>query len=106
MSGIGPPRELDVVDHVAVHVDDLVAAVGWYTRQFECVVEYQDDTWALLGFANVHVALVTSGQHPPHVAIARPDAHLWGDLVTHRDGTRSTYVQDPAGNDVEVIERA
>jgi hypothetical protein len=32
-----------------------------------------------------------------------PHAAEHGPLKTHRDGTRSVYVQDPAGNSVELL---
>jgi hypothetical protein len=67
-------------------------------------VNYQDDTWALLRFANIQLALVIPEQHPPHVAVLRPDAQRFGELVTHRDGTRSCYIEDPAGNAVEIMD--
>jgi hypothetical protein len=50
------------------------------------------------------LALVIAEQHPPHVAVRRADAEKFGPLVTHRDGSRSVYVNDAAGNAVEVIE--
>jgi len=65
---------------------------------------YQDSTWALIRFANVRLALVTSGQPPPHLAFERSDAEAFGPLQTHRDGTRSTYVHDPSGNAIEVLD--
>ena len=30
----------------------------WYRENFRCAVDYEDDTWALLDFANVKLALV------------------------------------------------
>jgi len=95
---------LDALDHVAVSVSDIAASVDWYRSQFHCEVDYQDETWALLRFENVKLALVIPEQHPPHVAVRREDAAKFGDLVTHRDGSRSVYVHDAAGNAVEVIE--
>ena len=95
---------LDPLDHVAVSVADIAQAVDWYRNAFRCVTEYQDESWALLRFENVRLALVIPEQHPPHVAVRRPDAASFGNLVTHRDGSRSVYIKDPAGNAVEVIE--
>ena len=43
-------------------------------------------------------------QHPPHIAVCSADAERFGPLTTHRDGTRSIYVRDCAGNSVEIIE--
>lgn len=94
---------LDSLDHVAIPVEDVASSVDWYTRTFQCVVKYQDETWALLGFENVNVALVIPSQHPAHIAFASQQAARFGELKTHRDGTRSCYVKDPTGNAVEIM---
>jgi catechol 2,3-dioxygenase-like lactoylglutathione lyase family enzyme len=96
-------EHLSAIDHVAIPVTDIQSAVDWYTRTFHCDVEYQDDTWALLGFENIRLALVIPGQHPAHLGFVIPDAEKFGALKTHRDGTRSCYLTDPAGNQVEVL---
>ena len=95
--------QLDSLDHVAIPVTDVASAVDWYTKNFSCEVKYRDDTWALLGFANTRLALVVPSQHPPHVGFVSPEAEKFGPLKTHRDGTRSCYVNDPAGNSVEIL---
>jgi catechol 2,3-dioxygenase-like lactoylglutathione lyase family enzyme len=94
---------LDSLHHVALAVTDVAAAVTWYTGTFRCDVKYQDETWALLAFGNIQLALVVPHQHPPHLAFTHPDAARFGPLKTHRDGTRSVYVTDPAGNSVEIM---
>lgn len=96
-------RPLDNLHHVAIAVKDVAQAVNWYTRNFQCKVSYQDATWAMLDFANIKVALVIPQQHPPHIAFVHPEAERFGPLTPHRDGTRSVYVHDPAGNAVEVL---
>ena len=96
-------RSLDRVVHVAISVQDVAAAVAWYTSTFRCTVAFQDATWALLDFDNLQVALVIPEQHPPHIAFSHPAADSFGALKTHRDGTRSTYVRDPAGNSIEIM---
>lgn len=93
----------DKIDHIAISVDDIKKAVEWYRKTFNCTVEYEDETWAYLGFANINLALVVPGQHPPHLAFIREDAEKYGTLKTHRDGTRSCYVKDSAGNPVEIM---
>jgi catechol 2,3-dioxygenase-like lactoylglutathione lyase family enzyme len=98
-----PDKPLDFIHHVAIPVEDVRAAVEWYTQNFSCKVLYQDDTWAFLEFANTRLALVIPSQHPGHIAFVHPEAEKFGALKTHRDGTRSTYVQDPAGNPVEIM---
>ncbi len=94
---------LDSVHHVAIAVDNVRTAVEWYRGNFRCRVSYQDDTWAMLEFANMKMALVIPTQHPAHIAFVQPDAERFGQLRAHRDGTRSVYIKDPAGNAVEIL---
>lgn len=95
---------MDTLHHLAIPTHDVAASVQWYREHTDCIVEYQDATWALLGYANIKLALVVPDQHPPHLAIVREDAARFGPLKQHRDGTRSLYIQDNAGNQVEVLE--
>jgi hypothetical protein len=53
----------------------------------------------------MRLALVIPSQHPPHIAFEHPHAERFGPLKAHRDGTRSTYIADSAGNPVEVMAR-
>jgi len=94
---------LDSLHHVAISVKDISQAVAWYTKTFHCTVSYQDATWAMLEFANLKLALVIPEQHPPHIAFVSPEAEKFGILRPHRDGTRSVYVSDPAGNSIEIM---
>lgn len=94
---------LDQIDHIAVQVQDIAAAVDWYAHTFKCTIEYQDPTWAMLNFSNIKIALVLPRQHPPHIGIIRQDAQAFGTLKTHRDGTESCYVTDPSKNVLEVL---
>jgi extradiol dioxygenase family protein len=98
--------QLDSMHHVAISVDDISKAVDWYTKTFRCEIAYQDPTWALLKFANLSMALVIPDQHPPHVAFSSPRAEEFGELKGHRDGTRSVYIADPAGNAVEIMDES
>lgn len=100
-----PENALHTIHHVAIAVRDVGEAVQWYTKTFACTVSYRDDTWALLEFANIKLALVVPDQHPPHIAFVHPEAAMFGPLKRHRDGTRSVYVVDPAGNAVEIMGR-
>jgi catechol-2,3-dioxygenase len=93
----------DSLHHVAIAVDNVAKAVQWYRQTFRCEIAYQDDTWALLQFANVALALVIPEQHPPHLGFVTPLAHEHGPLKRHRDGTESVYISDPAGNPVELL---
>lgn len=96
--------DLDTLHHVALQVSDIDRAVSWYQERFRCEVSWQDKTWALLTFANASLALVSSDQHPPHVAFTAPSAERFGPLTPHRDGSRSVYMQDSEGNVVEALD--
>jgi catechol 2,3-dioxygenase-like lactoylglutathione lyase family enzyme len=96
-------QNLDSIHHIAIPVEDIASALDWYTRTFRCEVKYRDETWAFLKFGNVQLALVIPSQHPAHVAFVSQDAERFGTLKLHRDGTRSVYVRDPAGNSVEIM---
>lgn len=98
------------IDHVAVHASKLRETVEWYSQKFGAAVLYQDETWAFLKIGGSKLALVTPGQHPPHLAFAVTPERLeeaaasYGMAVKpHRDGTRSIYLEDPSGNAVELI---
>jgi catechol 2,3-dioxygenase-like lactoylglutathione lyase family enzyme len=93
----------DTIHHVAVVVSNIQRAIQWYTTRFHCTISYQDESWALLDFANIQLALVTPGQHPAHIAFVTPDVAQFGVLQQHRDGTQSLYVRDPFGNVIELI---
>ena len=94
---------MDNVHHLAIQVSDVAQSIAWYRERFDVDVAYHDDTWALLRFANVSLALVQPDQHPPHMAVERTDAAAFGTLTPHRDGTTSVYIEDPDGNAVEIL---
>ena len=95
---------MDTLHHVAIAVSDIAQAAQWFRQRFDCSVAYQDDTWALLEFANASLALVLPSQHRPHVCFLRDDAEKFGPLTEHRDGTRTIYLDGPDGNVVEVLD--
>jgi catechol 2,3-dioxygenase-like lactoylglutathione lyase family enzyme len=94
---------MEKLHHIAVPVENIAEAINWYTDKFEITVNYSDDTWASLQFENIALALVIPGQHPPHIAVEKLDAERFGPLTKHRDGTASTYLSDPWGNIVEIL---
>ena len=98
------PLSLDTLHHVAIQVEDVARAVGWYQKMFTCEIQWQDPTWALLKFENTSLALVVPGEHPPHLAFSMKDADTLGPLKTHRDGTRSLYLKDSEGNTIECMD--
>lgn len=96
-------KVVDALDHVALTVTDIGKAVEWYMAEFDAALIYQDDSWALLKFDNIGLALVLPSRHPPHIAMARENAERYGPLTLHRDGTASVYVSDPWGNAIEIM---
>ena len=96
---------LDQIHHVAIQVQDIQRAIEWYQSHFTLEVTWQDQTWALIQFSNVALALVLPNQHPPHIAFSIDHADQLGALTTHRDGTRSIYIYDSEGNVVECLDK-
>ena len=98
-------KDLTSVDHIAVESKNIANSVKWYQDQFECKVKHQDETWALLKFANISLALVTPGDHPPHIAVV--DKKIINDPKSkaHRDGIHFIYEKDPDSNFIEKIDR-
>ncbi len=100
-----------VFDHVAQQVPDVADAVTWYQATLpDCRVLYQDPTWAFLLAGGVKLALIQQGHHPDHVAwrvteteLERLAAAHGQTIRTHRDHTRSIYVEAPGGRWVEFI---
>ena len=97
---------LDTIHHIAIQVKDLEQSLLWYKKNFACQVAYQDKSWALLKFNNLSLALVHPDQHPPHFAVTREDITLYGTPMPHRDGTSSVYIEDPNGNNIEMLKLA
>lgn len=92
--------EMDKIDHIAVVVTNIQKGIQWYTQNRNCKIKYEDDTWALLEFDNIDLALVLPADHPPHIAFE--DKSLVGG-VEHRDGSKSVYDHDTFGNIIERI---
>ena len=100
-----PGKQLANIDHIAVVVDDISRAATWYQEQFDCRLEWCDETWAFLAFENCGLALVKAEQHPPHVAIRADNLSPYGVPTRHRDGTASVYIADIDGNALEMLYR-
>jgi len=96
---------LTFIDHIALEAKDINSSVDWYKDQFDCEVKYQDDSWALLGFENISLALVTPGDHPPHFAIVDERVRLLDGHKVHRDGIAYKYESDPNLNIIEKIDK-
>ena len=89
------------IDHVAITVDDVRESADWYVKNHGCSIIYCDDTWAMLQFQNIKLALVVDDEHPFHIAFEVKDPGIESTL--HRDGSISRYIKDPSGNSIELI---
>ncbi|MBL7662630.1 VOC family protein [bacterium] len=98
-------KTLDTIHHIAINVADLKAALNWYTTSYACEVQYQDLQRAVLQFENVKLTLVLPSQEPAHLAFVREDASALGELQERREGWRSTFLSDPTGNIIEIVEK-
>lgn len=96
---------LTYIDHIAVKSEDIKASVDWYIKKFNCQIKHQDETWALLSFDNISIALVTPGEHPPHFAVIDKSISDKKNLKTHRDGISYVYESDPDENVIELLDR-
>ena len=96
---------LTYVDHIAIETVNVASSVSWYKNKFNCTVKFQDDSWALIGFRNISLALVTPGEHPPHFAVVDESVLNNGEKKKHRDGIYYIYEKDVDNNVIEKIHR-
>ena len=96
---------LTFIDHLALESSNINRSVEWYKEKFNCEIKYQDNSWALLRFDNISLALVTPGDHPPHFAIVDDRIKFSQDNKIHRDGIAYKYEPDPDLNVIEKIDR-
>ena len=93
---------LDIVDHIAIQVEDINSSALWYLKNFKCELLYLDKTWAFIKFENTKLAL-TDRKHPPHFAVLDDSVGNHKQVVMHRDGSKSVYIEDEDGNYIELI---
>ena len=98
-------------DHIAQQVPDIAEAVAWYVRTLPGVkVLHQDASWAFIEANGTKLAFVKSDQHPNHLAwrvdsaeLERLAAELGKEIKSHRDQSRSFYLEAPGGQAIEII---
>ena len=90
------------LDHVAICVTDVQAAVDWYTDKYDCLEVYSDDSWGMVEIGSLKIAFILKGTHPPHIAL-KQDTAVPDEAKLHRDGSRYIYDTDPDGNVIERI---
>ena len=98
---------MKTVDHIALLVDDLDIAQGWYENTLGAICEYSDSFYRRMRFSNTTVALISKHRYSyNHIGILadnREDLPQVGERVEHRDGTIGVYTFDPDGNCIEHI---
>ncbi len=97
-------NNLQAVDHLTLLVADVVKTARWYQSSFHCELIEQTPTRAVIRFANLNLVLCLPSQQAQHLAFSRVDAATFGALSPADDGRLSTYLSDPSGNLVEIIE--
>lgn len=126
MSAPERPAPTAGLRHVALFVQPFEACLDFYTRLMGMEVEWQPDADnAFLCSGNDNLALhrtdaapAAQGQRLDHIGFIideMDDVDRWHAFLaaegvpmraaprTHRDGARSFYCEDPAGNVVQVI---
>ena len=91
---------MERIDHVAIVVTNIKNAVNWYTKNHDCEVIYQNESWADLQFENIKLTLVLPQDHPAHIAFVDESIE---NGTKHRDGSESIYEHDTFGNIIERI---
>ena len=99
-------------DHIAIRTKGVAASIEFYKRNFDGVeVLYEDATWGLLKVGGMKIALVTQGEHPPHISfrvdtkeeLEEYSAKMKGKIKVHRDRSESFYFKDDSDNAVEIV---
>jgi hypothetical protein len=99
-------------DHIALVSTNIPKDIDSYRSLFsEIGILYQDESWALIKAGGVKIALVTPGQHPPHLAFLVKTRESLEEMAkehnstvkVHRDRSESFYTTDSSGNAIEVV---
>lgn len=92
------------LDHIAINVEHIQTSIDWYVLNLGAKVLYSDETWGLLQVGQTKLALTVPHQHPPHIAFTVDElSDVPGVASVHRDGSISSYIEDPDGNSIEYI---
>lgn len=100
------------LDHVAVFSRDMQTDINFYSRLgFRLETLYHD--WAMLrdGDGRGIALLSPTGKHPQHFGmridsleeLERLAEEHQRVVAPHRDGTVSAYLEDPSGNEIEIV---
>ncbi len=127
MDAIERPAGLAGLRHVALFVDDLAAAEGFYVGLLGMIVEWRpdaDNVYLTSGNDNLALhrlqtdAAMSGTQRLDHIGfilrtadavdewhafLRQADVVISAEPRTHRDGARSFYCRDPSGVTVQMI---
>jgi catechol 2,3-dioxygenase-like lactoylglutathione lyase family enzyme len=102
------------INHIALEVDDLDAALGWYARWFEFRLRGRRETmaWIDLGDQFVALSLTPGGTRSPdgdrHIGLVVDDKEaLRAELLAAGEdvaGAGSLRLRDPSGNQLEIVD--
>jgi catechol 2,3-dioxygenase-like lactoylglutathione lyase family enzyme len=102
------------INHIALEVDDLDAALDWYARWFEFRLRGRRETlaWIDLGDQFVALSLTSGGARSPdgdrHIGFVVDDKEaLRAELLAAGEdvaGTGSLRMRDPSGNQLEIVD--
>tara|TARA_B110000263_G_scaffold128817_1_gene112025 strand:- start:3 stop:311 length:309 start_codon:yes stop_codon:yes gene_type:complete len=95
--------KLDKIDHIAIQVNNIEESISWYESKFNCKRLYADESWGLIQFGNIKLALVINSQHPNHFAVIDDLIYLDSESEKHRDGSVSKYITDKDNNIIELL---
>ena len=95
--------KLDKIDHIAIQVNNIEESISWYESKFNCKRLYADESWGLIQFGNIKLALVINSQHPNHFAVIDDLIYLDSDAEKQRDGSVSKYITDKDNNIIELL---
>jgi len=92
------------IDHITILVADLEQSIHWYTTSFGCELIHRSKTLAVISFRNIKLVLSLPSEQRPHVAIRKDNASEFGEIMEQSDLCKSTFISDPTGNLIELIE--
>lgn len=99
-------------DHIALVSTNIPKDIDSYRKLFSKIgILYQDQSWALIEAGGVKIALVTSGEHPSHLAFRVKSRESLEQMAkehnstikVHRDRSESFYTTDSSENAIEVV---
>ncbi|HMO18183.1 MAG TPA: VOC family protein [Oligoflexia bacterium] len=92
------------IDHIVIIVSDLDQSVNWYTTSFGCEILLKEKRLVVLGFRNIKLVLSLPSEQRPHIGIIKSDAADFGEIIEQSDSCHSTFISDPSGNQVELVQ--